>query len=65
MSIVTKRLTFLRQLAAKCENAVLLEEKDLPFQTQHDNKDPNHANEAARARFTEAAGRVLQHLPPS
>jgi hypothetical protein len=57
-----KMLVFLAQLAAKYDNVVLLQEKDLPTQTEADYDDLSHANPAARTRFTEAMARVLQDL---
>jgi hypothetical protein len=57
-----RMLAFLAQLAAKHDNVVLLQEKDLPTQTEVDYDDLSHVNLAAQIRFTEAMARVLQGL---
>ena len=57
-----KMLAFLAQLATKYNNVVLLQEKDLPTQTEADYEDLSHANSAAQIRFTEAIARILQDL---
>jgi hypothetical protein len=57
-----RMLAFLAQLAAKYDNVVLLQEKDLPAQTEADYDDLSHANKAAQLRFTEAIARLLQDL---
>ena len=57
-----RMLAFLAQLATKYDNVVLLQEKDLPTQTEADYEDLSHANSAAQIRFTEAIARVLQGL---
>jgi hypothetical protein len=57
-----KMLAFLAQLPAKYDNVVLLQEKDLPTQSEADYEDLSHANKAAQIRFTEAIARVLQDM---
>jgi hypothetical protein len=57
-----RMLTFLRGLSAKYPNVVLLDERDLPIQTEADYEDLVHANTEAKTRFTEALGPKLQKL---
>jgi len=57
-----RMLAFLAQLATKYDNVVLLQEKDLPEQTEADYDDLAHANRAAQVRFTEALARILRDL---
>jgi hypothetical protein len=57
-----KMVAFLAHLATKYDNVVLLQEKDLPEQTEADYEDLSHANSAAQVRFTEAIARVLHDL---
>jgi hypothetical protein len=57
-----RMLSFLRGLAAKYPNVVLLDEGDLPAQTEADYEDLVHATTAARIRFTEALAPKLQSL---
>jgi hypothetical protein len=53
---------FLRHLAAKYDNVVLLEEKEFPAQTAADYEDFTHVGPAARERFTTALAHILQNL---
>ena len=57
-----RMLAFLAQLAANYDNVVLLQEKDLPAQTEADYEDLTHVNPAAQSRFSEAIARLLQKL---
>ena len=57
-----RMLSFLRGLAAKYANVVLLDEGDLPAQTEADYEDLMHATTATRTRFTEALALKLQSL---
>ena len=60
-----KMLTFVAQLAAKYKNVVVVQESDLPAQTEADYQDLSHVTPAAQIRFTEAFGRILQGLGPA
>jgi hypothetical protein len=57
-------VVFLRRLAAKYDNVVLLEENDLPPHSEEDYEDLTHVNSAAQARFTDVIGRVLRRWTP-
>lgn len=52
-------LEFLNNVAAKYDNVVLLQDKQLPAQNETDYDDLMHVNAAARIRFTQTLGRVL------
>jgi hypothetical protein len=58
-------ISYLRQLAARYDNVLLLEEKALPVQTPDDYDDLTHVNRAAQIQFTEFIGRTLQTLSSS
>jgi hypothetical protein len=55
-------LAFLRNQAAHDATIVLLDESDLPKQTEADYDDLTHVNEAAQIRFTEFIAGVMQKL---
>ena len=55
-------LAFIAGLAAKFDNVVLFQEKDLPAQTETDYVDLSHVTTAAQIHFTEAIARSLQDL---
>jgi len=55
-------LTYLHKLASQDPNIVLLDESQLPVQTEKDYKDLTHVNEAGQVRFTEYIETVLQKL---
>jgi hypothetical protein len=55
-------LAFLRNQAGHDANIVLLDEPDLPKQTEADYDDLTHVNEAAQIRFTEFIAGVMQKL---
>ncbi len=55
-------LAFLRNQAAHDANIVLLDESDLPKQTEADYDDLTHVNEAAQIRFTEFIAGVMEKL---
>jgi len=55
-------LAFLRSQAAQDANILLLDESDLPKQTEADYDDLTHVNEAAQIRFTEFIAGVMQKL---
>ena len=57
-----KMLAFIARLAAKFDNVVLFQEKDLPAQTETDYVDLSHVTTAAQIHFTEAIARSLQDL---
>lgn len=51
---------FLRGLAAEYSNVLLIEDKQLPPQSERDYEDLTHVGPAAQARFTEAVAGVLK-----
>lgn len=53
---------FLRSLARRYDNVVLLEPPSLPVQTAADYDDLTHANRAAEVRYTEALAPFLRQL---
>jgi len=55
-------LAFLRNQGAHDANIVLLDESDLPKQTEADYDDLTHVNEAAQIRFTEFIAGVMRKL---
>ncbi len=57
-----RMLAFLRGLAARYGNVVLMDESDLPTQTEADYEDLVHATTNARTRFTAALAARLQRL---
>jgi hypothetical protein len=55
-------MAFLREQAGKDSNIVLLEESQLPRQTESDYDDLTHVNLAARARFSQYIADMLESL---
>jgi hypothetical protein len=61
-------LACLRDLARRDPNIILLEESQLPVQTEKDYMDLTHVDQANQVRFTEYMETVLQKLlltPPA
>jgi hypothetical protein len=56
-------LAFLHGLAAHDTNIILLEESQMPVQTEDDYLDLTHVNETSQIRFTHYIETVLQKLP--
>jgi hypothetical protein len=56
-------LAYLHDLASHDSNVILLEESQLPVQTEKNYKDLTHVDEAAQVRFTHFIETVLQKLP--
>jgi hypothetical protein len=61
-SLRADMLAFLRGQAAQDTNIVLLDEADLPPQTEKDYDDLTHVNQAAQMRFSEFIAGVLEKL---
>jgi hypothetical protein len=55
-------VSFLRQLAKQDDNIILLDENDLPQQSEADYEDLTHVNLAAQARFSDYLAGVLNQL---
>jgi hypothetical protein len=55
-------LAFLRAQAAQDSNIVLLEEAQMPLQTEKDYDDLTHVNRAAQVRFSEFLAGFLENL---
>lgn len=58
-------MAYLRDLASHDSNIILLEESQLPVQTEKDYQDLTHVDEANQVRFTEYMEKVLQKLLPA
>jgi hypothetical protein len=61
-SVRAEMLVFLRRQAAQDTNIVLLEEAQMPLQSEKDYDDLTHVNTAAQARFSEFIASVLGNL---
>jgi hypothetical protein len=56
-------LEFLRGLASKFSNVVLVQENQLPLQAEQDYEDLTHVGPTAQVRFTKAIASVLAEAP--
>jgi len=61
-SLRANMLAFLRHQAAQDTNIVLLEEAQMPVQTEQDYDDLTHVNRAAQVRFSEFMAGILDNL---